>query len=89
MTESLVPVASIATEGKSHPKSRQERERSVDSLSVPILQPSDLCEKHRRRSYSSRAIDSGEINAGHTDGAVKKQTLPEALEYVWQGYKAK
>ena len=26
-------------------------------------------------------------NAGHTDGAVKKQTLPEALEYVWQGYK--
>ncbi|MEP6716967.1 MAG: alpha/beta hydrolase-fold protein [Terriglobia bacterium] len=28
-------------------------------------------------------------NAGHTDGAVKKQTLPEALEYVWQGYKAK
>ena len=26
-------------------------------------------------------------NAGHTDGAVKKQTLPEALEYVWQGYR--
>ena len=25
-------------------------------------------------------------NAGHTDGAVKQQTLPEALEYVWQGY---
>jgi len=25
-------------------------------------------------------------NAGHTDGAVKRQTLPEALEYVWQGY---
>jgi enterochelin esterase-like enzyme len=28
-------------------------------------------------------------NAGHTDRAVKAQTLPEALEYVWQGYKAK
>ena len=28
-------------------------------------------------------------NAGHTDRAVKQQTLPEALEYVWQGYKAK
>ena len=28
-------------------------------------------------------------NAGHTDRAVKLQTLPEALEYVWQGYKAK
>ena len=27
-------------------------------------------------------------NAGHTDRAVKQQTLPEALEYVWQGYKA-
>lgn len=25
-------------------------------------------------------------NAGHTDHAVKLQTLPEALEYLWQGY---
>ena len=25
-------------------------------------------------------------NAGHCDGAVKRQTLPEALEYVWHGY---
>ena len=25
-------------------------------------------------------------NAGHTDHAVKQQTLPEALEYVWRGY---
>jgi enterochelin esterase-like enzyme len=25
-------------------------------------------------------------SAGHTDRAVKQQTLPEALEYVWQGY---
>lgn len=25
-------------------------------------------------------------NAGHCDRAVKEQTLPEALEYVWQGY---
>ena len=28
-------------------------------------------------------------NAGHTDKTVKAQTLPEALEYVWQGYTAK
>jgi enterochelin esterase-like enzyme len=28
-------------------------------------------------------------NAGHTDGAVKRQTLPEALEYLWQGYPIK
>jgi len=27
-------------------------------------------------------------NAGHTDRAVKAQTLPEALEYVWHGYPA-
>ncbi|SFR99451.1 Enterochelin esterase [Granulicella pectinivorans] len=25
-------------------------------------------------------------NAGHTDRAVKQQTLPEALEYIWHGY---
>jgi hypothetical protein len=24
-------------------------------------------------------------NAGHVDRAVKQQTLPEALEYIWQG----
>lgn len=28
-------------------------------------------------------------NAGHTDRAVKAQTLPAALEYIWQGYKEK
>ena len=25
-------------------------------------------------------------NAGHCDGSMKQQLLPEALEYVWQGY---
>lgn len=25
-------------------------------------------------------------NAGHVDHAVRQQTLPEALEYIWQGY---
>ena len=28
-------------------------------------------------------------NAGHCDGSVKQQTLPEALEYVWHDYKSK
>jgi enterochelin esterase family protein len=28
-------------------------------------------------------------NCGHTDGAVKRQTLPEALEWVWKGYSIK
>ena len=27
-------------------------------------------------------------NAGHTDRAVKQQTLPEALEWLWKDYKA-
>jgi iron(III)-enterobactin esterase len=27
------------------------------------------------------------VNAGHVDRAVKNQTLPEALEWVWQGYR--
>jgi enterochelin esterase-like enzyme len=26
------------------------------------------------------------VNAGHVDRAVREQTLPEALEYVWKGY---
>ena len=26
-------------------------------------------------------------NATHCDGSVKQQTLPEALEYLWQGYR--
>jgi hypothetical protein len=25
-------------------------------------------------------------NAGHVDHAAKQQTLPEALQYLWQGY---
>jgi hypothetical protein len=27
-------------------------------------------------------------NAGHTDGSVKQQTLPEAVEWLWKDYKA-
>jgi iron(III)-enterobactin esterase len=26
------------------------------------------------------------LNAGHVDGQARKQTLPEALEWLWQGY---
>ena len=28
-------------------------------------------------------------DAGHVDGRVVRQTLPQALEYVWQGYPVK
>jgi hypothetical protein len=26
-------------------------------------------------------------NAGHVDHAARMQTLPEALEYLWEGYR--
>jgi enterochelin esterase family protein len=29
------------------------------------------------------------VNAGHTDRTVKQQTLAEAMEWLWRGYKAK
>jgi len=29
------------------------------------------------------------VDAGHTDGKVRAQTLPQALEWVWQGYPIK
>src|SRR5262245_30735163 len=29
------------------------------------------------------------LNAGHTDGKVRAQTLPQALEWVWKGYPIK
>jgi enterochelin esterase family protein len=29
------------------------------------------------------------VNAGHVDRAVKNQTLPEALEWIWRGYSIK
>jgi enterochelin esterase family protein len=28
-------------------------------------------------------------NAGHVDRPTMQQTLPEALEYIWQGYKTR
>ncbi len=29
------------------------------------------------------------LNAGHVDGPVRNQTLPEALAWVWRGYPVK
>jgi enterochelin esterase-like enzyme len=37
-----------------------------------------------RKGYRYQFIFSR--NAGHSDGPARRQTLPEALEYVWQGY---
>ncbi len=38
----------------------------------------------KAKGYTYRYVFAKE--AGHTDGRVTKQTLPEALEWLWQGY---
>ena len=43
-----------------------------------------------RKCWPPRAITTSSCsrsNAGHTERIVKQQTLPQALEYVWHGYK--
>lgn len=41
----------------------------------------------KAKGYDYRYVFSK--NAGHTDGKVTRQTLPAALEWLWQGYVAK
>jgi len=31
-------------------------------------------------------LDLKAVNAGHSDRKVREQTLPQALEWVWQGF---
>jgi iron(III)-enterobactin esterase len=48
-----------------------------------------LANEHMARALAAKGYHYQFVfarNAGHCDGAVKQQTLPEALEYVWQGY---
>jgi iron(III)-enterobactin esterase len=48
-----------------------------------------LANEHQARALAAKGYHYQFVfarNAGHCDGAVKQQTLPEALEYVWQGY---
>ena len=48
-----------------------------------------LANEHMARALAARGYHYQFVfarNAGHCDGAVKQQTLPEALEYVWRGY---
>ena len=41
----------------------------------------------KAKKYSYRYVFAK--GAGHTDGKVTRQTLPEALEWLWKDYKAK
>jgi enterochelin esterase-like enzyme len=48
-----------------------------------------LANEHMARELAAKGYPYQLIfvrNAGHTDRAVKLQTLPQALEYIWQGY---
>jgi enterochelin esterase-like enzyme len=48
-----------------------------------------LANEHMARALAAKGYHYQFVfarNAGHCDGAVKQQTLPEALEYVWQDY---
>jgi enterochelin esterase-like enzyme len=52
-----------------------------------VLANEDMARQLAAKGYRYQFVFAR--NAGHTDRAVKQQTLPEALEYVWQGYKQK
>ena len=48
-----------------------------------------LANEHMAKTLAARGYHYQFVfarNAGHVDHAVKEQTLPEALEYLWQGY---
>jgi len=51
-----------------------------------VLANENMAEVLAAKGYHYQFVFS--TNSGHTDRAVKAQTLPSALEYVWQGYKA-
>lgn len=60
----------------------------------PVIGPdySDAPETKVRDGVLKGAIEEftrHSKNAGHTDGKVLRQTLPTALEWLWQGYVAK
>ena len=52
------------------------------------LPPCRSCVYQSRTLYTGAQVHGFTFarNAGHTDGAVKQQTLAEAIEYIWQGY---
>jgi len=55
-----------------------------DNLHDWVVANENMAKVLASRSYHYQFVFAR--NAGHVDPAVKQQTLPEALEYVWQGY---
>jgi len=52
-----------------------------------VIANNQMAQVFKAKGYDYQYIFAD--NAGHVDGKVVSQTLPEALEWVWQGYKAK
>jgi enterochelin esterase-like enzyme len=57
-----------------------------DPLHDWVLANEDMAKQLAAKGYHYQFVFAQ--NAGHTDRAVNQQTLPEALEYIWQGYKS-
>jgi len=51
-----------------------------------VLANNRMAEVLKAKGYPYRYVFA--TNAGHVDGKVVRQTLPEALLYVWQGFQA-
>lgn len=55
-----------------------------DGMHDWVLANEDMAKALAAKGYHYQFVFAR--NAGHVDRAVKRQTLPEALEYIWQGY---
>ena len=57
---------------------------TCDSMHDGVLANENMAKVLAAKGYHYQFVFAR--NAGHTDRTVKQQTLPEALEYIWQGY---
>ena len=57
---------------------------TTDDMHDWVLANEDMAKVLAQKGYHYQFLFTR--NAGHCDGGVKRQTLAEALEYVWQGY---
>lgn len=58
--------------------------RNEGSLHNWVMANERMAAELRKKGYSYRYVFAR--NAGHTDGKVTRQTLPEALEWLWKDY---
>jgi hypothetical protein len=57
-----------------------------DSMHDWVLANEEMAKVLAAKAYHYQFVFA--VNAGHVDRSVRQQTLPEALEYLWQGYHA-